>query len=131
MLTLMTFEEWLLINYPSDSRLNLLHANWYTIHNFAIVVPLLALVISLILGFLNCDNQFCMIVWHFVYLAWISHVIKSFVDVWNSHPLSAMQNRSPIHVWTSEKIDIRNRQLINVSKLQSIDETVHEMDNIE
>ena len=72
-----------------------------------------------------------MIVWHFVYLALISHVIKSFVDVWNSHPLSAMQNRSPIQVWTSERIDIRNRQLINVSKLQSIDETVHEMDDIE
>ena len=42
-----------------------------------------------------------------------------------------MQNRSPIQVWTSERIDIRNRQLINVSKLQSIDETVHEMDDIE
>ena len=42
-----------------------------------------------------------------------------------------MQNRSPIQVWTSETIDIRNRQLINVSKLQSIDETVHKMNDIE
>ena len=53
---------------------------------------------------LNVDNDihiFCLhyVFIHYVFILRINHAISQFIDAWNVHPLSSMNNMSPIQLW--------------------------------
>ena len=53
---------------------------------------------------LNVDNDihiFCLhyVFIHYVFIPRINHAIGQFMDAWNVHPLSGMNNMSPIQLW--------------------------------
>lgn len=70
-------------------------------------------------GLVDCENEVHMFVLHYVYLARINHVITSFTNSWNHHPLRTMKNWSPVQIWTNGMMDIRNNHLHHISELQN------------
>lgn len=52
-------------------------------------------------------------------MARINHVITSFTNSWNHHPLRTMKNWSPVQIWTNGMMDIRNNHLHHISELQN------------
>ena len=53
------------------------------------------------LKILNVDNEVHMFCLHYVFLPRIKHSVCQFMEAWNHHPLSSMNNLSPIQLWIS------------------------------
>ena len=50
---------------------------------------------------LNVENEIHLFCLHYVFLPRINHAIFQFFEAWNHHPLSSMNNLSPIQLWIS------------------------------
>ena len=50
---------------------------------------------------LNVDNEIHMFCLHYIYLQRINHALNQFLEGWNYHPLSSVNNLSPIQLWIS------------------------------
>ena len=48
---------------------------------------------------LNVDNEIHLFCLHYVYLPRINRAVNQFLEAWNHHPLSSMNNLSPIQLW--------------------------------
>ena len=59
-----------------------------------------------------------MYVLHFIYLSRINRIIESFKVSWNNHPLQTEKNWSPVRLWTSGFLDLRNRNLQYIAELR-------------
>jgi hypothetical protein len=50
---------------------------------------------------LNIDNDIHLFCLHYVFIPRINNAINQFIDGWNFHPLSSMNNMSPMQLWIS------------------------------
>ena len=63
---------------------------------------------------------------HFVYLNKINYSLQQFVEGWNHHPLSSVNNRSPYNLWIGGAIDLRDCGYTGVQGILHDDETVQD-----
>ena len=63
------------------------------------------------------ENEVHVFVLHYVFLPRINHVIASFVQGWNHHPLRSERNWSPERLWTNGMVDQRNHRIRHVAEL--------------
>ncbi len=51
------------------------------------------------LKILNVENKVHMFCIHYIYITRINAALSKFLNAWNLHPLSSMNNLSPIQLW--------------------------------
>lgn len=59
-----------------------------------------------------------MLILHYVYLPRLNHVIESFTNSWNNHPLRTERNWCSIQLWSSGMIDQRNSHITHIAEVQ-------------
>uniref|UniRef100_A0A7M6DRW1 Integrase catalytic domain-containing protein n=2 Tax=Clytia hemisphaerica TaxID=252671 RepID=A0A7M6DRW1_9CNID len=70
-------------------------------------------------GILDCDDDTQKFALHYVFLPRINHVVRSFTESWNYHPIRTMKNWSPVQIWTNGMVDSRNRHQHQIAELQN------------
>ena len=64
---------------------------------------------------LNVENEVHLFCLQYTFLPRINRALTLFIDAWNHHSLSSMQNRTPIQLWISSLLQSQDIQLTNVS----------------
>eukprot|EP00112_Aurelia_sp_Birch-Aquarium-sp1_P020865 Seg5479.1 transcript_id=Seg5479.1/GoldUCD/mRNA.D3Y31 product="hypothetical protein" protein_id=Seg5479.1/GoldUCD/D3Y31 len=68
---------------------------------------------------------------HFVYLNKINYSLQQFIEGWNRHPLSSVNNRSPYNLWIGGAIDLRDSGYTGVQGILHEDETYQEPEEVD
>lgn len=50
-------------------------------------------------GLFDCDSELQLWCLHFIYIPYINHSLRTFVDGWSSHPMSSARGFSPLQMW--------------------------------
>ena len=72
------------------------------------------------IGMLNLDDLVQRYVLHYIFVPRINHVITSFVQGWNSHPLRSEKNWTPQQIWTNGMIDQRRRGILHIAEINDM-----------
>ena len=72
------------------------------------------------IGILNLDDLVERYVLHYIFVPRINHVITSFKQGWNSHPLTSEKNWTPKQIWTNGMIDQRHRGILHIAEINDI-----------
>ena len=72
------------------------------------------------IGILNLDDLVQRYVLHYIFVPRINHVITSFKQGWNSHPLRSEKNWTPKQIWTNGMIDQRRRGILHIAEINDI-----------
>ena len=72
------------------------------------------------IGILNLDDLVERYVLHYIFVPRINHVITSFKQGWNSHPLRSEKNWTPKQIWTNGMIDQRRRGILHIAEINDI-----------
>ena len=72
------------------------------------------------IGILNLDDLVERYVLHYIFVPRINHVITSFKQEWNSHPLRSEKNWTPQQIWTNGMIDQRRLGILHIAEINDI-----------
>ena len=72
------------------------------------------------IGILNLDDLVQRYVLHYIFVPCINHVITSFKQGWNSHPLRSEKNWTPKQIWTNGMIHQRRRGILHIAEMNAI-----------
>ena len=68
---------------------------------------------------LNLDELVQRYVLHYIFMPRSNHVITSFVQEWNNHPLRSEKNWTPQQIWTNGMIDQKCRGILHIAENNS------------